>query len=182
MGYSTLLSLSGVAVIGAVIGLQLAESSIGQIDPVHYRGAAVHPRDRGAALDPHAVAPAGPAYLGHYGWAEGRRARAEDCGAACDPVRRDRHAAMGLPEESAWIEPAPPPPPSLFREEQGVRVHRVSGREAIAQRLAEAEAHERRRADIVLYAYYPVSAEELTPKEPAPVPRLPDPVFSDSEY
>ena len=35
-----------------VVGVQLGESAIAEIDPIHFQGAAVHPRDRGAAIDP----------------------------------------------------------------------------------------------------------------------------------
>jgi hypothetical protein len=53
MGNSNPLPRIGVALLGAImVGVLLGNSAISAIDPVHFRGAAIHPRDRGVATDP----------------------------------------------------------------------------------------------------------------------------------
>ena len=93
-----------VAVIG---GVRLGNSAIADINPVHYRGAIVHPRDRGAAVAEHQARARQPTYAALYGWDEGRaaqeaeRARVEQEFTPPPPRRHD--AAI-----QAWSEPAAP--------------------------------------------------------------------------
>ena len=84
-----------------------------QINPIHFQGPAVHPRDRGAAIDESQPAARPRATrIAVYGWDQGYAARAADCD---DCGRRARAALMpirpvvpyfGADEESA--EPADP--------------------------------------------------------------------------
>lgn len=75
----------GIAGFLAVIaGIQLGNSAVSAIDPVYFQGPALHPRDRGAALDERELEAArlarrAVAYNELYGWDEGRAARLADC-------------------------------------------------------------------------------------------------------
>jgi hypothetical protein len=70
----------GALALSIGIGVQLGESAVGEIDPVYFQGAALHPRDRGAAIDPNAQPPLQSAYAQAYGWAEGNAARLAESG------------------------------------------------------------------------------------------------------
>ena len=73
------LPIVGVALaVGVFAGIQLGNSAIADINPVHYRGAVLHPRERGAAVSEHRVRPAEPRYASLYGWDEGRAALAAE--------------------------------------------------------------------------------------------------------
>src|SRR5687768_17590074 len=72
--------LAGSALAGVVFGLYLGESAIGLIDPIHFQGPAIHPRDRGVAVDSGARSQPALAYGDLYGWEEGQAAFALDCG------------------------------------------------------------------------------------------------------
>ena len=77
LGNSNLLPVMGVlTIVAGAIGLQLGESAIAQIDPVHFQGPAPVPRD----VSRDALPPRPPAYAEGYGWAEGGEALASDCG------------------------------------------------------------------------------------------------------
>ena len=141
-------ALGGAMVAAVALGIHLGESAIGLIDPVHFQGPAIHPRDRGAAIDPNRVRPSGPRYAELYGWNEGRTARLADCG-DCDAIaardaytysavvpyfggRGERSAA---PASAAGAEPAPPPelePKSAIAEPRIARYasYPVDSREA----------------------------------------------------
>ena len=72
--------LGGSLLAAVALGIHLGESSIGQINPIYFQGPAVHPRDRGAALDESNLPPpVRPAYRDLYGWDEGDAARAAEC-------------------------------------------------------------------------------------------------------
>ncbi len=69
------LAVVGLSLSVAIFaGLKLGNSAIADINPVHYRGAVLHPRDRGAAVPENRVRPAEPRYAALYGWDEGRAA------------------------------------------------------------------------------------------------------------
>ena len=94
----TLPALGGALLGAVVLGIHLGESAVGLIDPIHFQGPAVHPRDRGAAIDETALsAPQRTPYHELYGWEEGRLARAADCG-DCEALR-----ARGLKPEAAGL-------------------------------------------------------------------------------
>lgn len=72
-------------------GIQLGESTIGMINPVHFQGPAIHPRDRGAAIDESQFRPSERSFASFYGWDEGESARLEDCGDCEAITARDSH-------------------------------------------------------------------------------------------
>ena len=87
----TLPALGVALFVAAGTGVYLGESSIGLIKPDYFQGPAVHPRERGAALDPNAIRPREAAFSDLYGWVEGDAALTRDCG-NCDAIRaRDAH-------------------------------------------------------------------------------------------
>ena len=84
-------ALGGSILAAVVVGIHLGESSVGLINPIYFQGPALHPRDRGAALDERALVARAPAQGQLYGWEEGRAARAADC-VDCDALQaRDAH-------------------------------------------------------------------------------------------
>ena len=73
-------SAYGALILAAgAFGVHVGESAIGQINPLYYQGAAVHPRDRGVVVDEAALVEQGPRFAELYGWEEGRAARNADC-------------------------------------------------------------------------------------------------------
>jgi hypothetical protein len=95
---NALLGLSVAFLVAAVVGVQLGQSAISEINPIHFRGELARP----VGIDPNAVQPASDAYAGAYGWDQGYAARAADCGGDCD-ARRARDAVA-----FAFVEPVPP--------------------------------------------------------------------------
>ena len=159
----TLPALAGAILGAAVLGIHLGESSVGLINPIYFQGPALHPRDRGVAIDENAVRPRPPAYAQLYGWDEGRAARAADCGdcAAPEAVTHTRTAAY-----SAQV--------PYFGSREEPRAEHV--RERVAVRPAyetepepeyAAEEAVEPKSPVLRYAYYPV--EE--PAEPADEPQ-----------
>jgi hypothetical protein len=77
LGHSILWSGLGAVALAVGIGVQLGEGAVNQIDPLYFQGPALHPRDRGAALDPNNLpGPIVSPYLQAYGWAQGNAALA----------------------------------------------------------------------------------------------------------
>lgn len=67
-------------VFGAMmLGLSLGNSALSQINPIHFQGAALHPRERGAAIDPDRPTVIPNTYEQLYGWSQGAHARAQAC-------------------------------------------------------------------------------------------------------
>jgi hypothetical protein len=135
----TLPALGALLVAAAAFGVHLGESAVAEINPAHFRGPAIHPRDRGAIVDEAAVTPAGPRFAALYGWAEGNRARAEDC-IDCEALR-----ARDADRAAVYV---PPPEPAY--------------RPARAQ-IAAAEpevVYEVKWREVDRYARYPITAEE----------------------
>lgn len=133
---------------GMAGGVALGESAIDQINPIYFQGAAVHPRDRGAALDPNALPAQGPSFADHYGWEEGQAARAADCFGCPAIAARDAYAEAPAIQyavaETAWSEaPAPyapeaePAPPE--QAEAASEIELYAGFQ-IEEKPAEAEA------------------------------------------
>ena len=86
-------ALAASLLTAIVLGIHLGESSVGLINPVYFQGPALHPRDRGAAIDPATLpTPRAPAYADLYGWDEGRTAVLADCGNCQALAARDRYA------------------------------------------------------------------------------------------
>ncbi len=97
--WRALATLAVAVVVAVFAGIQLGNSAISDINPIHYRGAVVHPRDRGAAVPEHQARARPPAYAALYGWDEGR-------------------AAMAAEREREAIELPPPPPVAAPRRQQ----------------------------------------------------------------
>ena len=77
LGHSILWSGLGAVALAVGIGVQLGDSAVEQIDPLYFQGPAVHPRDRGAALDPNSLpGPIVSPYSQAYSWAQGQEALA----------------------------------------------------------------------------------------------------------
>ncbi len=158
------LVVPAAAVIGAVmLGLSLGNSAISQINPVYFQGAAVHPRDRGAAVDPNAIPPAAPAYGEMYGFDEGRAARLEAC-EGCLVRPQVEYASYSAPapyfgsrEERASREARE------LREIDAVYAQRERRAEAAQAREEAAERLER-------YMTYPVTDEGGARPEPSAYP------------
>jgi hypothetical protein len=105
----TLASLGASLLVGVATGIHLGESAVGMIDPVHFRGPALHPRDRGAAIDEQARLVPQPVPPQPYGWEEGYAARAAACG-DCDvwePRQTEDYSAV-VPYFGADDAPAGP--------------------------------------------------------------------------
>lgn len=138
---STVLPVMGVlTVIAGAVGLQLGESAIAQIDPIHFRGPATAARDVSRARRP---APA-PTYASAYGWAEGQAAVDLDCGDC--PALNARTAF--LPS----FEPLPPEPVPAQWEPPAPSAPRTGGHE---ERVSAAEWRDYRR-----YVHYPVTQDQ----------------------
>lgn len=112
-------ALAALAMLGAVAGgIRLGNSAIGDINPVHFRGAPVHPRDRGAAVPEPLPRPRAPAYASLYGWDEGRAAREAAC-VNCGPDR-----AVDLRGfDAGGVESAPRAPVRSAPEPVRVTIH-----------------------------------------------------------
>jgi hypothetical protein len=138
----TLPALGLVAMAGAAFGVYLGEDSVAQINPVHFQGPAIHPRDRGAVVSEWEPQAPRTAFAGLYGWEDGRSARTVDCD-GCDLGARDRY----------WDGGASPAPPRQQAEVRIVYAY-AEPMPVIEQSAAE------RGFDVARYAHYPVSAEE----------------------
>lgn len=115
-------AIAGFAVAGAALGFHFGDSAIAEINPLYFQGAAVHPRDRGAAVDESMLAATRPRFSDYYGWEEGREALAGCSG--CPAVSGREAYADGVQHaviETGWqvqpqqatyyvIEPAPQQP------------------------------------------------------------------------
>ena len=156
----TLPMLGGSLLAAVALGVHLGESSVGLIHPIHFQGPALHPRERGAAIDESRLPPRAPAYGELYGWEQGDAARAADCG-NCEALQaraayaQDYSAEVpyfGGPEEQARA--------ADVRDAADAHV-------ALVEELRGAEEIVRPKPPIARYAYYPVVAEEIAePSKP----------------
>ena len=138
-------ALAGSLLAAIVLGIHLGESSVGLINPVYFQGPALHPRDRGAAIDPATLpTPRGPAYADLYGWDEGRTAVLADCGDCAALAARDRYAySAAVPYFGGRSDrPAPVAEPAPAAQ-----------LDTIVTPSAEYTARE---AQVARYAHYPV--------------------------
>jgi hypothetical protein len=123
------LAVLGAAVtVGVYAGIQLGNSAIADINPIHYRGAVLHPRERGAAVPDQPVRPAAPTYAALYGWDEGRAALAAERDRYDAPVAAAPPPIAAPPRRRAVAQSwDAPPEPRRFRasvRDNEVRVHR----------------------------------------------------------
>ena len=168
----TLPALGAALLVAAGTGVHLGDSAIALIDPIHFQGPAIHPRDRGAAIDESEIAPSRAAFASYYGWEAGNEARAADCG-NCDPfATRDAHSAHAIYDShsaDADDDYGPVRPAVEQRWEEPVRVHR--GASGFIVEEAPAPAHEdepaaERSDPIAIYASYPIEEETDRPAKP----------------
>jgi hypothetical protein len=97
-------SMIGIA-LAVGIGVQMGESAIGEINPIHFQGAAPPVR----AIDPAALPPpATSAYAQAYGWEQGNAARQADGGSFQDFDYVPQPAMLQRTAEPSWREPAAP--------------------------------------------------------------------------
>lgn len=100
MRNSIVLPVMGVlTIIAGAVGLQLGESAIAQIDPIHFQGPRPALRDvsRDARPQP------GPTYASAAGWAEGPQVGDLDCGDC--PALNARTAYAGYGADAVPDEP-----------------------------------------------------------------------------
>lgn len=119
-------TIAGLIFLGVAGGVALGQSAVDQINPLYFQGAVVHPRDRGAALDPHALQAQSPRFADFYGWEEGQAARAADCSGCAAVAARDAYAEAPAIQyaaaETGWSEApqtyilAPEPAPAQADE------------------------------------------------------------------
>lgn len=147
------LPVVGAAAVAAVaVGLHLGNSAVAEINPLYFRGPAVHPRDRGAAIDETALqaqlARRPPRYDQLYGWDEGQAAR----GALC----RD----CGL-DDGARVYAAAVP---YFGSVEEIRAEDAAERRELnrrhERRLADAAEREARSKAVLRYVDFPLTDEE----------------------
>jgi len=140
--------IGGSLLAAVVLGIHLGESSIGQINPIYFQGPAVHPRDRGAAIDESNLpAPARPAYRDLYGWDEGNAARAAEC------YNCGRNRARNAYAYSAEV--------PYFGSREDLRAAVREARDELGESFAEAtDQVGARNAPVLRYAYYPITEEE----------------------
>jgi hypothetical protein len=147
MKHRTLAAYGSLIVAACAFGVHLGQSAISQINPIHFQGAAVHPRDRGAAV-PELLESQAVAFSDHYGWEEGQAARtAEGFTAVAETPRAQPAFAVA---ETGWR--ADPEPAASYRQ---------TPQEA---ETADAEAAAPMWAEVDRYATYPLQSNE----EPAP--------------
>ncbi|HEY0327140.1 MAG TPA: hypothetical protein VGC46_14330 [Allosphingosinicella sp.] len=129
-----------LTVVAGAVGLQLGESAIASIDPIHFQGPAPTPRD--VSRDP--LPPLGPSYASAYGWEQSEAALAADCGDCGAPAVQTAVASTWEPVYSAASAPryVPVSIPSYEPREEKV----------------EREVSEWR--EVTRYTSYPVSHEE----------------------
>ena len=150
------LPVLGVSILAAAAaGIHLGESAVASINPIYFQGPALHPRERGAAIDERSLALARAPSPPVYGWDQGYAARDVDREAL---AARDTQAYSAVVPYFGGDEP--PAKPIGYETEAGVRVHRGSD-----ERVALAEAETGR---IEYYAQHPLGYEEAAFAEPAP--------------
>jgi hypothetical protein len=140
-------SMIGIA-LAVGIGVQMGESAIGEINPIHFQGAAPPVR----AIDPAALPPpATSAYAQAYGWEQGNAARQADGGSFQDFDYVPQPAMLQRTAEPSWREPAAPV--NLTPWPPG-----------------QVSSH----PDIERYTDYPIEAKPAGQPEPEPEPAAPD--------
>lgn len=148
----TLPALGATILLAVAGGIQLGESTIAMINPVHFQGAAVHPRDRGAAVDEHAVRPSEPSFASLYGWDEGQSARAADC-VDCDMLAaRDAYVENYAPAVSIY---------RGLAQEWEEPVLASDADDGVGGPIEEVSEFDRELKErVVRYAYYEIEAED----------------------
>ena len=160
---------SGALFAGAIAGISLGNSTVSAINPNFFHGPAVHPRDRGVALDPRELearrlARQASAYNEYYSWDEGQSALRLAC-ANCRPVINRANAYQGVVP--------------YFGSREEIAAEDARTRQEIDARYdARIEAEEARRARFALVERYAFPEEEVAegvggPEEPVDEPEEP---------
>ena len=153
IGPYTFPALGASLVLAVAGGIQLGESAISLINPIHFQGPAIHPRDRGAAIDPNRVTHREPAFASLYGWDEGHSAHAADCG-DCEVLNaRDSYAYR-----YAYADPAPVRIAEEAWEPPVAADEGYDGTGGPEEAPVQYEVIEER---VERYAYYPVEEDEV---------------------
>lgn len=159
----TLPAVGGAILAAAVLGIHLGESSIGLINPIYFQGPALHPRERGVALDENAVRPRAPVYAQLYGWDQGNAARAADCGDCSALEARDAYARPAVySAEVPYFGSREEPRAEQVRERVAVQTAYV---EEVEPEYAAEEVVEP-KSPVLRYAYYPVEEPAQAVDEP----------------
>ena len=161
---TALLALGGGSIVAVMVGISLGNGAISSINPAYFQGAAVHPRDRGAALDPNAPTVIPNRYEQLYGFAQGQQARAIDC-AGCTFGPPAMPAEAGVYAASA---------PYFGSREERARTEAREQREIDAEfqrRLDDAAARRAAIDEVRRYADYRVSEDEVVRDPPAEAAR-----------
>jgi hypothetical protein len=156
---TALLALGGGSIVAVMVGISLGNGAISSINPAYFQGAAVHPRDRGAALDPNAPSVIPNRYEQLYGFAQGQQARAIDC-AGCTFGPPAVPAEAGVYAASA---------PYFGSREERARTEAREQREIDAEfqrRLDDAAARRAAIDEVRRYANYRVSEDEVVRDPP----------------
>lgn len=148
----TLPVLGGSLLAAVALGVHLGESSVGLIHPIHFQGPALHPRDRGAAIDESRLPPPAPAYGELYGWEAGTAARAADCG-DCEALSARAAYARDYSAEVPWFG-APAEPRAIDYGEA------AAGHAAADEMAADEFAGPKH--PVMRYASYPIAADEVS--------------------
>ena len=101
---NTILGFSAAVLVAGAVGVQLGESAIAEINPIHFQGAASPPR----GIDPVSVAPAEDSFAAAYDWEAGHAALRAACGGDCN-ARLSRHATAYAYDAPAVVQPAAAP-------------------------------------------------------------------------
>jgi hypothetical protein len=153
-------ALGALAVAAGAFGLHLGESAVAGINPIHFQGAAVHPRDRGAAVADVPLAPIQSDFALAYGWDQGANARAEDC-SGCAPAGTPQYYARNEAAHRSEVGPASAPaapPVRAARVEAEAQPDAFTAQYASVDRYAHYDIEERVAAD---------GADEEAPAEQA---------------
>lgn len=86
-----------LVVVAGAAGLQLGETTIAQIDPLYFQGAATPARD----VSRTALESRRNEFAAASGWAQGYAARSIDCGANCVPSYSEQ--VLGVPADAPLI-------------------------------------------------------------------------------
>jgi hypothetical protein len=141
-------AFGALVLAAAAFGVHLGDSAIDQINPIHFQGAAVHPRDRGAAVPDFAAQPQPVGFSQHYGWEEGQAARAADC-AGCSGSLAGYGDGGGVAYavlETGWVSE---PQPAVYDP----------GADPGAEAEAEEAAPRVDKAEVDRYASFQVESE-----------------------
>jgi hypothetical protein len=94
---TTLGMMAGLLLTGTLSGVYLGKSAVNEINPAYFRGPAIHPRDRGAEVDPNMYVERS-AFAGAIWYGDKPRLEGPDC-ADCDLYRLATRSA-GVEAES----------------------------------------------------------------------------------